>query len=124
MKDQSNGVHSPGVFATLQRAWVAGREVARESVKPKPVTLEAYLLPQHMHHNHGEIQAGESCGCICCEQIYPRTEIKNWVSGGMTAVCPRCNTASVIGAGAGFLLTPQLLHQAHQMLFQGRGRRA
>ena len=106
------------------RTWTATRTVTRESLKPKPVTLEAYLLPRHMHHNKAEIQAGEVCGCICCAQMFPRSEIRSWVGGGNTAVCPRCGVAAVIGSGAGFILTPELLNRAHQMLFQGKGRRA
>jgi hypothetical protein len=112
------------VLATLTRAWSAGREVAWEAIKSKPVSIEAHRLPQHMHHNRAEIQAGERCGCICCEQLFPAREIQKWVGGGTTALCPRCETASVVGSGAGFELTPQLLRRAHQMLFEGRGRRA
>jgi uncharacterized paraquat-inducible protein A len=106
------------------RVWSATRVVTRESIKPKPITLEAYLVPQHMHHNRAEIQAGELCGCIRCEQIFPRGKIRRWVSAGTTAICPRCDTAAVVGSAAGFQLTPQMLRRAHQLLFEGKGRRA
>jgi hypothetical protein len=79
------------------------------------------LLPKHMHHNRAEIQDGELCGCISCEQLFPRSEILRWVGAGTTAVCPRCDTAAVVGSGAGFQLTPELLHRAHQLLFEGAG---
>ena len=124
MEDPTTGTPSSGVRATLMRAWSATRTVTRESFKPKPVTVEAYLLPQHIHHNRAEIQSGERCGCISCEQMFPRGEIRRWVGVGTTAVCPRCDTAAVVGGGAGFQLTPELLHRAHQLLFQGKGRRA
>jgi hypothetical protein len=124
MEDQRDGASSSGMVATLMRAWSATRVVTRESLKPKPITLEAYLLPQHMHHNRVEIQDGDLCGCIRCEQMFPQGEIRRWVSAGTTAVCPRCGTAAVVGSGAGFPLTPELLRRAHQMLFEGIGRRA
>jgi hypothetical protein len=100
------------------------RVPARDLSKPKPITVEAYLLPQHMHHNRSEIQAGEVCGCIACEQMFPKGEIRKWVGAGVTAVCPRCDTAAVVGSGAGFQLTWQLLRRAHQLLFEGMGLRA
>jgi hypothetical protein len=91
------------------------------SKKPKPVTVGAYLLPKHMHHNRAEIQDGELCGCISCEQLFQRSEILRWVGAGTTAICPRCDTAAVVGSGAGFQLTPELLRRAHQLLFEGAG---
>jgi hypothetical protein len=124
MGNTATGIPSPGVRTTLMRAWSATRTVTRESIKPKPITVEAHLLPQHMHHNRAEIQSGDICGCIACEQIFPRVEIRRWSGAGTTAVCQRCNTAAVVGAGAGFQLTRELLHLAHQLLFEGKGRRA
>ena len=124
MDSRTNDTPSPGLRATLMRAWSAGWTVAKESAKPKPVTLEGYLLPRHMHHNRSEIEAGEVCGCICCRQIFSKREIRAWVGGGSTAVCPRCSNTTVVGSSAGFKLTPQLLDRAHQMLFEGRGKRA
>lgn len=113
------------MLAALLRAWsTTVRKEASEPRKPKAITLGAYLLPKHMHHNRAEIQGGEQCGCLFCEQFFPRSEILRWVGEGTTAICPRCDTASVVGSGAGFDLTPELLHRAHQMLFEGMGRRA
>jgi hypothetical protein len=116
-------VFSSAMLATLMRAFPT-RVPARDSGKPKPITVEAYLLPQHMHHNRAEIQSGELCGCISCEQMFQRGEIRRWVGAGTTAVCPRCDTAAVVGSGAGFQLTPELLRRAHLLLFEGIGRRA
>jgi len=125
MDDRANANSSSGALAALLRAWSTTiRKETNESKKPKPITLGAYLLPKHMHHNRTEIQGGELCGCIFCQQIFPRSEIRRWVGGGSTAMCPRCDTASVVGSGAGFELTPELLHRAHQLLFEGQGRRA
>jgi hypothetical protein len=97
-------------------------DMARGQSKPRP-TGDAYLLPQHMHHNRAEIEAAELCGCISCEQMFQQFEIQRWVGAGTTAVCPRCDTAAVVGSGAAFELTPQLLHRAHQLLFEGLGLR-
>jgi hypothetical protein len=122
MKNQVNGISS-GFLANLMRS-VPAQEPTRDSRKAKPITIEAYLLPQHMHHNRAEIQEGELCGCISCEQSFSATEIRSWVAAGNTAVCPRCGATAVVGSGAGFQLTSQLLHRAHLLLFEGMGRLA
>jgi hypothetical protein len=125
MEDRGNVHSSSSMLGALLRAWsTTVRKGASEPRKPKAITLGAYLLPKHMHHNRAEIQGGELCGCLFCEQFFPRSEILRWVGEGTTAICPRCDTASVVGSGAGFELTPELLHRAHQMLFEGMGRRA
>jgi hypothetical protein len=122
MKNQVNGISS-SFLATLMLS-VPAQEPTRDSRKAKPITIEAYLLPQHMHHNRAEIQEGELCGCISCEQRFLATEIRSWVAAGNTAICPRCGETAVVGSGAGFQLTSQLLHRAHLLLLEGMGRLA
>jgi hypothetical protein len=122
MKDQVNGISSH-FLASLMRS-AAAEEPTRDVRKPRPITIEAYLLPQHMHHNRAEIREGELCGCISCEQRFPASEIQSWVAAGNTAVCPRCGTTAVVGSGAGFRLSSELLHRAHLLLFEGKGRLA
>jgi hypothetical protein len=122
LEDKAEVNFSSSMLAALMRAWsTTAKRGASESKKPKPVPLDAYLLPKHMHHNRAEIQYGELCGCISCEQLFQRSEIFRWVGAGTTAICPRCDTAAVVGSGAGFQLTPELLHRAHQLLFEGAG---
>jgi hypothetical protein len=124
MEDPANVHSSSGRLSALLRAWSTTRKAASPPKKSKAITLGAYLLPKHMHHNRAEIQSGERCGCIFCEQFFSPIEILRWVGEGTTALCPRCGTASVVSSGAGLELTPELLHRAHQMLFDGMGRRA
>jgi hypothetical protein len=109
------------MLAAVTKALSAALETAREHSKPKPITLDAHLLPKRMHHNRSAIEAANLCGCISCEQIFQRREIRRWVAAGATAVCPRCDVAAVVGSSAGFELTPELLHRAHQLLFEGLG---
>ena len=122
MADRTGSNFSSSMLAALLRTWsTTTKSGASVSKKPRPVTLGAYLLPKHTHHNRAEIQDGELCGCISCEQLFQRNEILRWVGAGTTAICPRCDTAAVVGSGAGFQLTPELLHRAHQLLFEGAG---
>jgi hypothetical protein len=116
MKDQIN-CFGPDLLASVMRSLPA-RVPSRDLRKPKSTTIEAYLLPQHMQHNRAEIQAGELCACISCEQMFPASEIREWVAGGNTAVCPRCDTVALVGSGTGFPITAELLHRAHLLLLR------
>lgn len=123
MKGRSNEVLPSSVVRTMSRAWSAALGIgAHEQRRPQAIASGAHLLPRHMHHNRAEIEAAAGlCGCISCEQMFPKSEIRRWVGAGTTAVCPRCDTAAVVGSGAGFELTPELMHRAHQLLFEGLG---
>lgn len=49
--------------------------------------------------NKPEILASTYCACFCCEQIFEPQEINEWFferDGSETAVCPRCDTDSVL----------------------------
>jgi hypothetical protein len=120
MKDQNRGIRSSSAFAILRAVLPHGSGLGR-STQPKPVTVPAYQLPRHMHHNRAEIEGSDLCGCISCEQMFQKSEVPMWVAAGATAVCPRCDAAAVVGSGAGFQLTPELLHRAHLLLFEGMG---
>jgi hypothetical protein len=122
MNDRLNEVPASRMLAAVTKALSAALgTAARGHSKPKPVTLDAHLLPKHMHHNRAEIEAANRCGCISCEQMFQPSEIRRWLGAGTTAVCPRCDIAAVVGSSAGFELTPELLHRAHQLLFEGLG---
>jgi hypothetical protein len=122
MKDRFNQVLPSGMLvAVTQGLSAAFHTAARGHSKPKPITLDAHLLPKRMHHNRAEIEAANLCGCISCEQIFQRSDIRRWVGAGATAVCPRCDIAAVVGSSAGFELTSELLHRAHQLVFEGFG---
>jgi hypothetical protein len=124
MKDQAKRDATAGTLAGRMPALSATLGVgAHDRNQSRPIPLDAYRLPRHMHHNRAEIEEAGLCGCISCEQIFQHYEIERWVGAGVTAVCPRCDAATVVGSGAGFELTPQLLHRAHQLLFEGFGLR-
>ena len=48
-----------------------------------------------------EILESEECVCFYCQEIYPPTEIVEWIeeeNGGETAVCPKCGIDSILGS--------------------------
>ena len=36
------------------------------------------------------------CGCFCCLQTFPATEVIDWIDDGDTPLCPHCGIAAVL----------------------------
>jgi hypothetical protein len=119
-----NAVSIGIVGTSLWRLWQAARGVAgglaedrAKALTPMAVGqdaglfVDAYLLLAHTRQNRAEISRSEVCGCLYCEQLYRPAEITGWA--GETAVCPRCGQKTVVGSGAGMVLTRELLHRSH-----------
>ena len=121
-----NSVFAMVSAVLLLWAWrAARREEKYRGVTAAPGAFaDAYCLPPHAFHNRAEIEDSEWCGCLCCEQLYRPAEIERWRKDaiGETALCPRCGREAVVGSGAGFVLTPELVHRAHMVRFPSRER--
>lgn len=85
---------------------------------------------RHASRNQAEVEASQICGCFCCMQTFPPTEIVAWsgldvsnfdnpdaMSDG-TALCPRCGSDSVIGDKSGYPITPEFLTRMNEAWFQ------
>lgn len=69
-------------------------------------------------HNKEELQRSETCGCFCCEEIFPFTKIEEWVDPQKdTALCPECGIDSVIGSSSGHPITKEFLNRMRKMWF-------
>ena len=59
----------------------------------------------------------DKCGCFYCKSIYDPKEIKEWVDGGKTALCPYCGIDSVIPETEEYPLTTAFLRKMHHKWF-------
>ena len=58
------------------------------------------------------------CGCFHCGKIFPPTEIVRYLDeGNGTAVCPYCNTDSVIGESSGYPITDAFLEKMNKLWY-------
>jgi hypothetical protein len=123
-----NAVSIVIVGASLWRLWHTARRsglpkgrakaLARVAVaQNSDLFVDGYLLLAHTRQNRAEISRSEVCGCLHCEQLYRPAEIAGWA--GETAVCPRCGQKTVVGSGAGMVLTRELLHRSHAVAAGG-----
>ena len=78
-------------------------------------------------HNHSsrhrdEILASTLCGCFYCKQVFPPSEIEDWVDEtedgvGQTALCPRCGIDSLIGDKSGFEISERFMAEMYRYWF-------
>lgn len=74
---------------------------------------------EHTKENRGEVLASEVCGCISCCATFSPHEVKDWTGedrhhhhdkrAEVTAVCPHCGEAMVIGDRSGLKVSPATL---------------
>ena len=69
-----------------------------------------------------ELAKSRLAGCFYCCEIYPTTEITEWIDEDMggrgdTAMCPKCGIDSVIGDASGYEITDEFLFQMMRCWF-------
>lgn len=73
----------------------------------------------HSNQHRGEVLASASCGCFSCLESFPSAEIREWIDGGQTALCPRCHVDAVVGSETGYLQDEGFLAAMHAFWFEG-----
>ena len=71
----------------------------------------------HCRKNRDELSRSMTCGCFYCFGIYPPSEITEWVDEGLTAMCARCGTDSVIPQTSGYPITVEFFQKMHDHWF-------
>ncbi len=69
-------------------------------------------------NNQRMLEKDTVCGCFYCLKIFDPKEITAWLKDTSgTAVCPYCDTDSIIGAHTGSPITREFLEKMHQHWF-------
>ena len=53
-------------------------------------------LYAYSSHNKSLVDMSEKCYCFYCKGTFMRSEITKYTDNGETALCPKCNTASIL----------------------------
>lgn len=64
---------------------------------------------EHSRKHVDELLVSSLCGCFYCCRIYIPIEIKKWIDGGATAMCPYCGIDAVIGSVSGYPIEEEFL---------------
>ena len=68
------------------------------------------------NNRHSLIGAGpeDKCGCFYCLAMFSPIEVKTWIDGGQTAMCPKCGVDSVL---VSWKITSELLKEMQKYWF-------
>ncbi|TXJ07751.1 MAG: cytoplasmic protein [Acinetobacter sp.] len=61
------------------------------------MSLNPKKAVKHSAFHRIEILASRACGCFQCLQIFSPEQICEWTDNGKTAICPYCQTNTIIG---------------------------
>lgn len=71
----------------------------------------------HSSRHRAEIEASGRCACFFCFRSFASKEIKAWIDGNQTALCPRCGVDSVLGSASQHRIDDVFLRGMHEHFF-------
>lgn len=76
-------------------------------------------IKKHIKNNEIEILGSQKAGCFFCGHEYSARKINDWANSrkGMSAICPVCGVASVIGDASGLPTDSAFLKETGKQLF-------
>lgn len=81
---------------------------------------ELLTLHQTCGHHRDLLMCSQVCGCFRCLSVFGYAQIRKWVQGDSTALCPRCESDAVIGDASWAGLTRKTLEEMHARWFETR----
>ncbi|MEP6864202.1 MAG: cytoplasmic protein [Deltaproteobacteria bacterium] len=69
-----------------------------------------------------ELDNSALCGCFFCFRTFATADIKAWIDGAQTALCPKCGIDAVIGSASGYTIDNGFLRQLHTHYFSYRSK--
>jgi hypothetical protein len=115
--------HFAAMGALLALLFLASRaKTPRPEVNPLaarmgvPVQDAHITAHRHSIRHYDEVVESTLCGCFCCCETFPPSEITDWVHDGpaesdQTALCPYCGIDSVIGSASGYPIDRHFLER-------------
>jgi len=94
---------------------------------PKPILTKVDPTPFIAAHIHSTkhrpaMEASAQCACFFCFRSFAPAQIKSWIDGNQTALCPHCGIDAVLGSASPHRIDSQFLRQMHQHYFAYRSK--
>jgi hypothetical protein len=80
-------------------------------------SVQCIAAHKHSSRHRAEIEASTQCACFFCFRSFAATDIKTWIDGNQTALCPKCGVDSVLGSASTHRLDIAFLRGMHQHFF-------
>jgi hypothetical protein len=75
---------------------------------------------EHASRHRAELEASARCACFFCFRSFATADIKAWIDGDTTALCPGCGVDAVLGDAAEHSISDGFLRRMHQHYFAYR----
>jgi hypothetical protein len=106
---------------TTPKTSTAASPAKPPTVKPPPIDARPFLEAKERASRHrAELEASGRCACFFCFKKFATSEIKAWVDGNQTALCPHCGLDSVLGSGTEHRIDDTFLRRMHQYYYAYR----
>jgi hypothetical protein len=76
-----------------------------------------FAAHKHASRHRAEIESSSRCGCFFWFRSFASSDIKAWIDGNQTALCPRCGVDSVLGSASQHRLDDAFLRGMHTHFF-------
>ncbi len=76
----------------------------------------------HASKHRVELEASDRCACFFCFRKFAPTDIKVWIEGSQTALCPGCGIDAVLGSASPHSIDDRFLRKMHQHHFAYRSK--
>ena len=88
-------------------------------------TNQLDLIHKKSGWHEEEIQSSSTCGCFYCLDIYPPSEIEEWIEEGeetipgkgKTAICPKCGIDAVLPESSDYEMSIEFLKVMNEAYF-------
>ena len=86
--------------------------------------LDLFNATKYAFSNQDELLGSDICGCYYCLNMFPPSEIVNWVQeresnsiSMQTGICPYCGIDSIIGSTSGIPICSEILSTINGLFF-------
>jgi hypothetical protein len=88
----------------------------------KQAAVPLIAAKEHASRHRSELLASTRCGCFFCFRGFAPSEIKAWIDGDSTALCPGCGVDAVLGDASPASIADGFLRKMHQHYFAYRSK--
>jgi Zn finger protein HypA/HybF involved in hydrogenase expression len=73
---------------------------------------------RHSIYNKRKLEKSTECACYHCLKVFKPDEVTSWIDDGRTALCPYCNSDSVLGDASDYVLDKETLEKLNKYWFE------
>lgn len=101
---------------------VAASAAAAAAAAATVAAVPLIAAKQLASHHRAALEASTRCACFFCFRAFAPADVKAWIDGDTTALCPGCGMDAVLGDASGASISDGFLRKMHQHYFGYRSK--